>query len=190
MENLVDIGNIRKIPTYESRLCVGCNSVFNRPNTNYCSEKCRSEYFVAPTDKKCCGCNVLLVVGKNWTRRLAYRSMMRCVDCGKKKSKRWYKKNRDSFIKRVKEKRKIIRNEVLFEYGGKCTCCSESNPRFLTIEHIGGWGKKHRREVGTGSIYTWLKKKNYPKDKFTILCFNCNLGSYQNNWICPHKENP
>ena len=79
----------------------------------------------------------------------------------------------------------------------KCQCsgCDETQIEFLTIDHIGGGGNKHRREIKrnqsskrinpSGSIYRWLKKHNYP-DGFRVLCYNCNCvrGVYG---YCPHE---
>jgi hypothetical protein len=38
--------------------------------------------------------------------------------------------------------------ELVFNHYGKvCACCGESNPIFLSIDHIGGGGTKHRHKV-------------------------------------------
>lgn len=67
-----------------------------------------------------------------------------------------------------------------------CACCSETNPGFLTIDHINGGGNAHRREVGGGNnLLIWLKKQDYPEG-FQVLCFNCNAGRYWNGGSCPH----
>lgn len=85
-----------------------------------------------------------------------------------------------------------IQKEVIDHYGGKCACCGESNPLFLTIDHINNDGKKHRREISNGKknpggqkIYYWLKENNFPEG-FQVLCYNCNLGKARNNGTCPH----
>jgi predicted DNA-binding transcriptional regulator AlpA len=80
--------------------------------------------------------------------------------------------------------------ETITHYGGKCTCCGETKLHFLTIDHKNNDGADHRRKLGDPhfggiKIYRWLKKNSYPKE-FQILCFNCNLGKYYNNGICPH----
>lgn len=92
------------------------------------------------------------------------------------------------------EKRRKIREEVLDAYGGVCACCGEAERVFLTVDHINGDGAAHRREVcGTGSgrgggstMYEWLKKQGFPKDRFQILCYNCNCGRQRNGGVCPH----
>ena len=58
---------------------------------------------------------------------------------------------------------------------------------FLTLDHIGGGGTAHRKEVGTGDkIYRWLRDNNYPKG-FRVMCFNCNYAVFRYG-ICPHEK--
>jgi hypothetical protein len=81
------------------------------------------------------------------------------------------------------------RADVLRHYGGEapaCACCGESVPGFLTIDHIGGGGNAHRREIGQSGLYSWLKVHGYPEG-YRVLCFNCNWanGAYG---ACPHVD--
>ena len=57
---------------------------------------------------------------------------------------------------------------------------------FLQIDHIDGGGTKHRREIGVGMLYKWLRRNNYPAG-FQTLCANCNFakGRYGK---CPHEN--
>lgn len=86
-----------------------------------------------------------------------------------------------------KKHREKIRTQVLAHYGNQCQCCQESNPVFLTIDHINNDGASHRKSgVTTSALATWIIKNGFPKE-FQILCYNCNiaksiLGS------CPHNE--
>ena len=79
-----------------------------------------------------------------------------------------------------------VRKEGIESYGGKCTCCGESIPQFLTIEHINGRSKEAKRLTG---IKMWRKLQllGWPKDEYTLLCFNCNCakGAYGK---CPHQK--
>lgn len=88
---------------------------------------------------------------------------------------------------KYKARRAALWEEFIAAYGGKCECCNESNRGFLSIEHIGGGGKKHRVVHGnTILMLADIKKRGYPKGQFTVLCFNCNLGTARLG-ICPHK---
>lgn len=85
----------------------------------------------------------------------------------------------------------ILRKDVFSAYGGyKCACCGETEPLFLTIDHIENNGAEMRRN-GTHSrggthFYQWLRKSGYPNG-FQVLCMNCNLGKHRNGGVCPHK---
>lgn len=80
-----------------------------------------------------------------------------------------------------------LKAETMAHYGGaKCNCCGESELQFLTIDHIHGGGRKHRRQIGQGkTIYSWLKNNGYPVG-YQVLCYNCNCakGFYGE---CPHE---
>jgi ribosomal protein L44E len=79
-----------------------------------------------------------------------------------------------------------IKAEVFAYYGTCCTCCGESNPGFLTIDHINGCTREERKEHGLGSrFYRWLKKNGFPEG-FRTQCFNCNIGRSHLDGICPH----
>jgi len=83
-----------------------------------------------------------------------------------------------------------LREQVIQAYGGpECVCCGETERAFLCIDHVRGGGYKHRKEIGTGSLYRWLRKNGFPPG-FQVLCFNCNMGKVLNHGICPHERLP
>lgn len=71
----------------------------------------------------------------------------------------------------------------------KCSCCGESIMAFLTIDHIHGNGKQHRKELGPKGIgaafYRWLIDNGFPEG-YQIQCYNCNCGRRFFK-TCPHK---
>lgn len=85
-----------------------------------------------------------------------------------------------------------LRETVFKAYGGyKCACCGETEPLFLTIDHVNNDGAEMRQN-GTHSrggtqFYQWLRKNNFPEG-FQVLCMNCNLGKHRNGGVCPHKS--
>jgi len=99
----------------------------------------------------------------------------------------WRRKNRERDNQNKINHRRKLRQTIIQAYGGKCACCGEDRIEFLSIDHIGGGGNKHRKSLGrTGyHFYYWLKRNNYPKG-FRVLCHNCNqsLGHYG---YCPHQ---
>jgi hypothetical protein len=87
-------------------------------------------------------------------------------------------------VRRTKDK---LRDEVFRAYGGYCcACCGETERRFLSIDHVNGGGQRHRKAIGGGSLYTWLRVNGFPPG-FQVLCHNCNLGKTLNRGICPHQ---
>lgn len=79
-------------------------------------------------------------------------------------------------------------------YGGyRCACCGETHKEFLTLDHMGGNGAAHRREMfganacGSSVVYRYLVKNGFPPG-YQVLCFNCNCGRQLNGGICPHKQ--
>lgn len=99
----------------------------------------------------------------------------------------------------VKASKWLLRLETIKAFGGRCECCGEDGykrPELMTIEHVGGWGKEHREQIGRWDIYRWLKKNGFPREvvrvdgsigKLELLCFNCNL-SKANFGYCPHEK--
>jgi hypothetical protein len=74
-------------------------------------------------------------------------------------------------------------------YGGQCRCCGETELSFLSIDHINGGGRSHRKSLGLTagqSFYFWLKENGFPKDEFQVLCMNCQWGKRMHG-ICPHQ---
>lgn len=84
-----------------------------------------------------------------------------------------------------------LREKVLAAYGNCCACCGETENEFLTVEHVGSWGAKHRREDGWkargGSLYRQIAEAGFPKDKFGVLCMQCNFATRRGK-ICPHQR--
>jgi len=108
----------------------------------------------------------------------------RCAACGERpalKEQNWCAvccEKARSYANRIKL-------EVLQAYGSVCACCGETEPDFLTMDHMNGGGTAHRHEIRR-SIYSWLKSRGFPKG-YQVLCFNCNCGKGADG-VCPHKR--
>jgi len=111
----------------------------------------------------------------------------RCRKCLSLKAREWYVNNLDERKEYAKKLRQKWRLKMLKAYGNKCTCCGELEPNFLTLEHINRDGREHRRGRNPVTILREMRDAGWPKDRFTILCYNCNLsrGFYGE---CPHKR--
>jgi hypothetical protein len=93
---------------------------------------------------------------------------------------------------KTKRSQAICRDAVFAAYGGyKCACCGETEPMFLSIDHIHNDGASERKSgvycgSGTG-FYQWLRKNLFPKG-YQVLCMNCQIGKHKNGGVCPHQS--
>lgn len=103
--------------------------------------------------------------------------------------KRYYQANREAQLRARRNTLVTLKAEAYAAYGGYvCVCCGETQPAFLSIDHVNNDGNTHRKKLGRGNlIYRWLKVNGYPKT-FQVLCMNCNFGKRMNGGICPHVE--
>ena len=90
-------------------------------------------------------------------------------------------------VKYQTDLRNKYRNTILDTYGPICSCCGESNRKFLTIDHVNNDGYLERKKHSGLSLYPRIIREGFP-DTIRILCWNCNTGRYHNGGICPHKE--
>lgn len=130
----------------------------------------------------------------NYKVRVAkYIAEHRCRHCGTKLDDDYQYRNcvrcLAQFRRHTDKIMKPLKDAAFIAYGGYvCNCCGETEPIFLSIDHIDGGGYEHRKTIHAGySMYSWLKREGYPNG-FQILCRNCNWGKHINNGICPHKK--
>ena len=95
--------------------------------------------------------------------------------------------------KALRSRRKAERDRAFAAYGGfVCKCCGETQPLFLSLDHINNDGGEFRKnELGRRTMagyhtYVWLRKNGYPPD-IQVLCMNCQHGKRMNNGVCPHQ---
>ncbi len=79
-----------------------------------------------------------------------------------------------------------LRMEVIAAYGGRCRCCGDPNWQFLTVDHIYGDGAIERKAGLYSNFYQWLKDRGFPKDRYQLLCMNCNIAKHRYG-VCPHQ---
>lgn len=90
-----------------------------------------------------------------------------------------------------RENHQRLKRAVITAYGGRCECCGETEPEFLSLDHVDGGGTKHRKKIGGGSrLWRWLRDAGWPKrcefGRLRILCMNCNTAT-RNGRTCPHQ---
>lgn len=88
---------------------------------------------------------------------------------------------RRRFLSKLASDRKVLRKEIIFAYGSKCSCCKETAEEFLTVDHVYRDGKKDRNL----KFYKSLKANGFPKDRYRLLCMNCNWA-IRFGRKCPH----
>lgn len=129
----------------------------------------------------------------NRAAQARYRARIRSIPW---KRGRYLAKMRRTSLKHRKkclEYYRNLRREAMEHYGGAiCACCGETVFRMLTIDHTRRNGAAHRRRLkiekrGNRTFFYWLRNKKYPPG-FRVLCWNCNIASYWNGGVCPHKE--
>lgn len=117
-------------------------------------------------------------------------SNVRCRERVRRYHRAWEAKNREKLRVRNQEQRRRIRLEAIAAYGGRCACCGESQTEFLTIDHVYNDGaverRGDRRLTGT-KFYQRLKRLGWPKDRYQLLCFNCNCAKGHFG-MCPHQR--
>jgi hypothetical protein len=151
--------------------------------------------------KTCVACREPAVEGatrcqKHWDDHRArgrkfYRDRVEnglCSRCGMPRNKS--KVYCDDCLAQERREYAALKDAVIAGYGGACSCCGESIREFLTIDHIHNDGAQHRRsEKAVGApLYRRLIGDGFPRDRFQLLCFNCNCGKQQNGGVCPHQQ--
>lgn len=107
----------------------------------------------------------------------------------------WSRRNRAYEEARRRKATRELREAIRIAYGNSCACCGETNHEFLTIDHINGDGSIEKRAGRAGlQLYRWLRNNGFPKDRYRLLCMNCNWARGKFGY-CPHErvltqENP
>lgn len=138
---------------------------------------------------KCRKCNAELNE-LNWAKSLKEKNSKLCSTCNLKLGNKWRKENRQRanamalkhYYKdpkkhrlAVDKSRKKSRIEAIIAYGGKCVSCQTTDTEVLDIDHINNDGSKERKEnLFAYNLCRKLKKEGYPKDRYQLLCKNCN----------------
>lgn len=119
-----------------------------------------------------------------------------CRLCGQPKSPN-HKSRCEKCAKRDNKQRHSARKELTNKFlsmynNGKCFCCGEANPLFLTLDHKqnDGWKyRQDRKQRGDWSLRELRRAtENYLPNEFQVACYNCNMGRARNGGICPHQD--
>lgn len=87
-----------------------------------------------------------------------------------------------------------LRQRFIASRGGQCECCGEDSPLALTLEHVGGWGYRHRSAKTLTQCYLDALGNRIAASKFQLLCMNCNFLRRRSMIApmtrCPHRNSP
>lgn len=84
-----------------------------------------------------------------------------------------------------------LKLRVIKLLGGKCNCCGEDNPLFLTVDHIHNNEVEHRfgfrGSRAVTQVYQDVLQSGNPQETYQLLCMNCNAAK---QWygVCPHQS--
>lgn len=110
-----------------------------------------------------------------------------CRDCETRRRAAHRAANLEQERERQRLSERELRLDLLDAYGGCCVCCGEVRWMLLSIDHKNNDGAEERRKhKSPKSFYRWLRESGYPKDRYQLLCHNCNAakGFYSE---CPHE---
>jgi len=121
-------------------------------------------------------------------RRGAVKGM--CRPCyGKDRWRRLMKESPEKINAQRRASTQRLRKAVIDGLGGKCACCGVVELEFLTLDHVDGGGRKHRKEKGCWTaMYREVRDSNFKTKKYRVLCWNCNAAIGITGKVCPHKR--
>ena len=99
------------------------------------------------------------------------------------------KKFCDPCLAKCAARRQGWKDQVYAAYGGyRCQCCGETEPAFLSIDHVDNNGADERRVFGGGgdSLLLRIIKAGFPPG-YQVLCMNCQWGKRKCG-TCPHQN--
>lgn len=175
----------------------------------------RGEIPLAP-ELRCSRCDLVRLRSDftpNW--RKIRGASHHCHSCVRKAAKQCKDKNQANGLCRCGRERRIgfrtcepcanrtvrrnakLRQDILTAYGRRCQCpgCDVTEEEFLSIDHIYDDGATHRRALSSSgddrscvgsTFYAWLRRNGFPKDRFQLLCMNCNMAKAKGG--CPHTR--
>lgn len=93
---------------------------------------------------------------------------------------RYNEQNKARILHQSAQYRDALRLEMIQAYGGHCQHCQEADPLVLVLDHINDDPELEYELAGTSSrggynLYRRLRREGWPKERFQLLCCNCNI---------------
>lgn len=88
-----------------------------------------------------------------------------------------------------KPHRRNMRLKAIERLGGKCNCCGETQPEFLTFDHVNNDGAIERKTRDHRTYVTQIANGTMADTSaYQVLCYNCNCAKqYSGLGACPHS---
>lgn len=140
------------------------------------------------SQKRCIKCNIILNEN-NWPKCLWNRSNYICTPCFKEYGKSYHKTDPE-YNKKQRNRSRMRRSAVIFQYGNRCVQCDEDDYTKLTIDHVKGGGTAHRKTISNHTI-DFLYNSIVDKDSYQVLCYNCNCSknvTYKDKYALRDKK--
>lgn len=129
------------------KLCARCKLNPKKSNGSYCLA-CWAEY------------------SREWSKKNSNK---------RRASTRAYRQNHKDVVSRMNYDAKMRRRyKCRQRLGGVCVCCGECHDSFLDIDHIHGGGSQERKKYGPSRTYAEVLSMENPREKYQLLCSNCN----------------
>lgn len=81
-----------------------------------------------------------------------------------------------------------LRHDIVIFLGGKCSCCPESRPNRLTVDHVHNDGGRSDLPRGGADLYKKILNGVALKSDFQLLCWNCNFSKHLGGGVCVHQR--
>ena len=138
---------------------------------------------------RCTLCAQMLPLSDFYIRASSGRPQSWCKKCLRDNRRESRKANPVAYNAGNRARFARLRHAILKAYGGACMCCGETEPKFLAVDHVRGFrSPEHKGEPrGGDKLYRLIRRQGFPKDRFRLLCHNCNQarGFYGR---CPHED--
>lgn len=164
---------MRRIDCTDGQPCSKCKAV--KPCSEYHRDKSK-KHGHATTCKQC-------AVERTAARLRDPEKYARHLQSGRNRAKS------PEVIARRTEQYAADKARVIELYGGSCACCGETEPMFLTLDHVNNDGAEHRATDSLASQgVRWHRRNGFVRDeRFQLLCWNCNCAKGIHG-ACPHTN--
>jgi len=135
------------------------------------SKKVRKDWLTAHPEK-----------AKEYKRRWTLKTLEKSLE----RIKSYKSQNSEKLRNYERGERARTKRDFIRAYGGSCQCCGEDRHEFLTLDHVNG-REQHEKGITGFKMYRMARAEGYPKDKYSLLCMNCNFAKGKFGG-CPHQR--